>query len=322
MRLLIILSLIYCSTVSAQSKVVEGGHVGGGDVTASDLQNFINKIDEYLLSDEGREEYPDLNQPVFHDIVKTVRPVVKNEAVKDEFGVEQTCISHAVEGNRYIQCDLNRLPKIELSTQPSYYRLMFHELLFQVGLEKPISRNVPSDFRVSSKLKMHLKNKQEWVLGENKEYSEVLRSKTERKKLNYQATIHFGIDYLVSTTQIGFSKFGPDDSLFSLRFGQRHSADESQYNTTFQYKKFINNSFYYAPEVFYLNYLEDRDGEDLKLTGIGAGIRVGNQWQWKNFTLGCDWFGMGKVFSYFTYSGDEKNFYTVTLLNVYAGWSF
>jgi hypothetical protein len=71
-----------------------------------------------------------------------------------------------------------------------------------------------------------------------------------------------------------------------------------------------------------LNYLEDRGDDDLKLTGLGTGIRVGNQWQWKHFTLGCDWVGIGRVLSYFKYSESEKNFYTVTLMNVYLGWSF
>jgi hypothetical protein len=157
--------LIFTHTVEA--KVAgEGGHVGGGDATASDFQDFINKIDTYLLTPEGRAEFPEIKQPEFHNIAKQVRPVVKDERVFDSFGVAQTCISSVAEGNRFFQCDLKRLPKVEINNQPTFYRITFHELLFQVRLELPISRDVPSDFRISSRLKLYLETYQEWVPGE------------------------------------------------------------------------------------------------------------------------------------------------------------
>jgi hypothetical protein len=143
-----------------------GGHVGGGDASASDLQYFINQLNNYLLTEEGKESFPELEQPKFHKVVSEVRPIVKDEAVYDSFGVEQTCISHAVQSNRYIKCNLRRLPSLELNNQPTYYRLVFHELLFQVGIERPISAHVPSDFRVSSRLKLYLTSTNEWLPGD------------------------------------------------------------------------------------------------------------------------------------------------------------
>lgn len=159
--------LALCLPLMASAQNGSGaGHVGGGEVTASDFQDFINKIDEYLLTSAGQASFPEIQQPGFHHIVTKVKPVVKDERVFDSFGVAQTCVSHAVEGNRYFQCDLSRLPKINLDNQPTFYRIVFHELLFQAGLELPISRDVPSDFQISSRLKLHLETFQAWVPGQ------------------------------------------------------------------------------------------------------------------------------------------------------------
>lgn len=142
------------------------GHVGGGDSYASDFQTFINKIDAYLLTPEGRRLFPEIKQPEFHEIVRTVRPVVKDEQIYDSFGVSQTCVSKIEENNRFFQCDLKRLPPNIPLNQPTLYRLVFHELLFQVGLETPIGQDVPSDFRISSRLKLYMETYDEWVPGE------------------------------------------------------------------------------------------------------------------------------------------------------------
>ena len=146
--------------------LAQGSHVGGGDATASDLQYFINQLDSYLLTNEGKVAFPEIKQPEFHNIIKTVKPVVKNERVYDGFGVNQTCISIVGSGKRTIQCDLKRLPSNVLNNHPTLYRLVFHELLFQAGLEVPISHDVPSDFRISSRLKLHLSNSREWLPGD------------------------------------------------------------------------------------------------------------------------------------------------------------
>jgi hypothetical protein len=144
----------------------QGSHVGGGDATASDIQYIMNQLDAYLLTNEGKAEFPEIQQPEFHYMVKKVRPVVKDERVYDGFGINQTCISVISELQRLILCDLRRLPQFELNNWPTFYRLIFHELLFQVGLETPISSSIPSDFRISSRLKLHLSNSKEWLPGD------------------------------------------------------------------------------------------------------------------------------------------------------------
>jgi hypothetical protein len=170
------LILIACRLMVLPAPAFAQSHVGGGDPTASDFQYFINKIDQYLLSPEGRAEFPEIEQPAFHDLVQEVRPVVKDERVHDSFGVAQTCVSRAEPGNRHFQCDLARLPKLELDNQPTFYRLTFHELLFQAGLELPPSKEVPSEFRISSRLKLKLVTHREWLPGQPGSGSETLDS--------------------------------------------------------------------------------------------------------------------------------------------------
>ncbi len=143
------------------------GHsgAGGGDATASDFQNYVNNIDAYLLTEEGKTLFPEIKQPEFHEMAVKIKPVVKDERVYDSHGVAQTCVSYLDADQPYFQCDLQRLPKIELNSQPTFYRLTFHELLFQVGLELPISSTIPSDFSISSRLQLHLERIEAWRPG-------------------------------------------------------------------------------------------------------------------------------------------------------------
>lgn len=66
------------------------------------------------------------------------------------------------------------------------------------------------------------------------------------------------------------------------------------------YKKFVNNSFYFLSGVSYrevkFNFSENFSSffdytSDFEGKAIALDISIGNQWQWKNFTLGCDWIG-------------------------------
>lgn len=166
------IGIILLTLLSVPVCHAQGSHTGGGDATASDFQDYINKIDAYLLTPEGMNAFPEIKQPEFHNVVGQVKPVVKNERVFDSFGVAQTCVSHVEIGNRYFQCDLQRLPEIEINNQPVFYRLTLHELLYQVDLELPISRAVPSDFSISSRLKLRLTTFQAWVPGVDREKEE------------------------------------------------------------------------------------------------------------------------------------------------------
>lgn len=63
------------------------------------------------------------------------------------------------------------------------------------------------------------------------------------------------------------------------------------------FKHFVGNSFYYRAglDLRFIEYKFSHSSGDqasFKGTSLGLTFNIGNQWQWKNFTLGCDWIGL------------------------------
>lgn len=109
-------------------------------------------------------------------------------------------------------------------------------------------------------------------------------------------------------------------------------------------KKFVGNSFYYRAGLEYrkvdYDYTENSNNYSFSFSGssLGAAILIGNQWQWENFTLGCDWVGIGlpavsnidsEEVSSPLYTGDlhsAQDIYVkaayIQLLRFYLGYSF
>lgn len=66
-----------------------------------------------------------------------------------------------------------------------------------------------------------------------------------------------------------------------------------------------------------------------KYEEINAGIRIGNEWQWENFTMGCDWIGINKTIIKLHSTGNAgiinapiKQSTSFALLSFYLGYSF
>ncbi|MNT16573.1 hypothetical protein D3C72_1516840 [compost metagenome] len=67
-------------------------------------------------------------------------------------------------------------------------------------------------------------------------------------------------------------------------------------------KKFVSNSFYAKGGAEYTkvkydndylwNFSGNSDAYGFEANVLSAGLVIGNQWQWENFTLGCDWIGL------------------------------
>lgn len=80
------------------------------------------------------------------------------------------------------------------------------------------------------------------------------------------------------------------------------------------YKHFVGNSFYYRVGGDYrtVDYKYDLSGSfygdvsssEFKSTAIIGSLVIGNQWQWENFTLGCDWIGLAAPLTY-SITGDK-----------------
>ena len=146
---------------------------------------------------------------------------------------------------------------------------------------------------------------------------------------SFQATVGLGYDYKLYQTSITVSKFLDADNMIGIHAGQGDDGDDHQTTVGIQSKHFLGNSFYIAPELYYLNYFETDDDKDIfdsideKITALGLSVRIGNQWQFKGVTLGCDWFGAGRNLVHWKRTDDFlSNPYTFTILNFYVGWSF
>jgi hypothetical protein len=79
------------------------------------------------------------------------------------------------------------------------------------------------------------------------------------------------------------------------------SCESSGQSFGIYYKRFVSNSFYYSlgidrRRVSYSEETSNSSPFDYKYsfegTSTAAGFTIGNQWQWENFTLGCDWIGL------------------------------
>ncbi|MBY0412546.1 MAG: hypothetical protein K2Q18_00200, partial [Bdellovibrionales bacterium] len=168
-----------------------------------------------------------------------------------------------------------------------------------------------------------------------------------RENLKYQITGSFlGHEYVAwSPLTISLGYFIDPDNILIARYSNYNGSDsvwdndnsESLRAVTLGVRHFFNNSFNIMPTVYYRRSTKEGDysifsGTHGKLTyeDVGIGVRIGNEWQWQNFTLGCDWVGVGRTAikindqktggSWDDFDSDRE--YTVTLASFYLGFSF
>lgn len=91
------------------------------------------------------------------------------------------------------------------------------------------------------------------------------------------------------------------------------------------YKQFTGNSFYFRTgadfrtidyNYQYRSVSFPADNADIEFTGtsFAANFQIGNQWQWDNFTLGCDWVGISVPI---THSISDERFVSTGLFEDY-----
>ena len=126
----------------------------------------------------------------------------------------------------------------------------------------------------------------------------------------------------------------------------------SGHSVGLHFKHFVGSSFYFTTGLDFMKYQYQRDrsyflGSCYDCSGINknafsgesimANFTIGNQWQWENFTLGCDWFGLvrpvsSRLFNETNgdngtdYLNSEKQTFTkyglINLLRFYLGVAF
>lgn len=148
---------------------------------------------------------------------------------------------------------------------------------------------------------------------------------------------------MITGSPVGFSFGSPatgfqgayflsEDKLIGAGVYNISGSENSGTGIEIFYKSFESNTFYFQPTISYRNIKDDdtffdfsfSEEKNYRARDIAVGIKIGNQWQFKNFTLGCDWFGYSAIVGNFgrDEEADGGRDFHVTVANFYLGASF
>lgn len=173
-------------------------------------------------------------------------------------------------------------------------------------------------------------------------------SETRRTEGNYKYQFNIGyasLEYVgAGAATVGLGYVLSPKSMISLKYANQNGHYEDKAtkmrSLTLGYRRFAGNSFNIMPTVYYRRSKSDRFNAGLFTTGrstliyedVGVGLRIGNEWQWENFTLGVDWFGLNaKVIQLNKEKRDTSDGFdlfnieediTLTVLSLYIGYTF
>lgn len=161
--------------------------------------------------------------------------------------------------------------------------------------------------------------------------------------------------YVVNRSGLAFGYYLNRNNVLFLDITGGSDESDNDYNDGydvdeesigFHWKHFNGNSFYFNAGMDFrkINYVYTNSWSPVdsrfKATAANVSFSIGNQWQWDNFTLGCDWLGLtyplfrdiseSKITTADSYYKerfeDEKDDYTKKvsgkLLSFYLGYSF
>lgn len=193
------------------------------------------------------------------------------------------------------------------------------------------------------------------MTGANYSLAATSDAEREDKKFMVTATIT-GLEFGTSSAALEAGKYLDSDSILSVKYtqllksnsmtiwgnedGRSEEAQELWDNAgkgfafSVEYKRFVSRTFYLKPSIYYrsqkivhstFSFNDDlSDSEAGSIHDSGISFRIGNQWQWSKFTLGCDWVGYSGSLVTFDRSGnlDDSIKSNLSLLNFYVGASF
>ncbi|MDP7321476.1 MAG: hypothetical protein QF441_12760 [Bacteriovoracaceae bacterium] len=191
-----------------------------------------------------------------------------------------------------------------------------------------------------------------------KPYEQVVTYESMKNRDGKKTTLNVGLlgnTFEANSTSLELGYFLDLNTVLSLQFHDLASynnettgdevdkawnKDGEGYALSAGLKKYVSNSFYYKPEIYYrkqtrinsisYNYSFGSSTRDLigtestDFSDIGISFKIGNQWQWDNFTLGTDWVGLASTVAMLEQSGDVESHdkTNLTLLNFYLGYTF
>ncbi len=207
-------------------------------------------------------------------------------------------------------------------------------------------------FLLSTSVLANTANENQEIVQESKieKYSKTI---VEESRMNRDGK-HFTVNLslmgaqlgMIGATGINTGYFLTEDSLLTLSIASvdrieilNSSIDSKAQAISIGYKYFTSNSFYIHTGLYSKSvntkddeYLDPITFDDKRVSYStshkGVFLKIGNQWQWSNFTLGCDWVGIGQDFSSDLSEADKigennpRMISAATLLNFYLGASF
>lgn len=154
-----------------------------------------------------------------------------------------------------------------------------------------------------------------------------------RDKGRYGIGLSLGRELGLAAKTVESSYFNSADTSYFLSYSSinedRTGFDKSNLYKI-GYRKFQTNSFNYKVNMYYLNskahYYEAKNiRKDKNFSEAGFGASVGNEWQWKNFSLGADWIGVNQTvleIDEVTAPFKRNSKTTFSLLNLKIGYLF
>jgi hypothetical protein len=165
-------------------------------------------------------------------------------------------------------------------------------------------------------------------------------------KNKLQFTFGFiGREYVATPITMGAGYIINPNTILTLRYSVFNGladdgAAEKLRAVTLGLRIFMGNSFNIMPTAYYRRNTSDyfRTGDiffsgnnNLVYEDLGVGFRIGNEWQWEHFMMGCDWLGINKTVKELHNSEhgqgiiDENTFrksLTITAFSFYIGYEF
>ncbi|MBL7545057.1 MAG: hypothetical protein JNL11_14665 [Bdellovibrionaceae bacterium] len=178
---------------------------------------------------------------------------------------------------------------------------------------------------------------------------------------NFGPASNISAGYFIDRNRQVFIEIGSGDGVLTHSLTERSMGETRSMSSKIHvvqagahYKQFLGNSFYFRGGAHYQTveykydlsnslYESRREISTFKGESIVGSVAIGNQWQYKYLTIGCDWIGFAQPISYKIYSAQapskgsfvdldqetfeeqKKNYVTgssVIALRLYLGASF
>lgn len=133
---------------------------------------------------------------------------------------------------------------------------------------------------------------------------------------NFSPSPGFSLGYHLDRNQQVIAEIRSGKGTFTRQRWESSNGVTQEFKTDAQinqigvhYKRFTGNSFYFRTGLDYGTvdykfdlsssfFTDDRAASSFSSKALIGSFVIGNQWQWENFTLGCDWVGIAAPITY------------------------